>query len=289
MNKSTKTNPLNYFKHFLQEEAFKSYEKSFFDFPINPTFKSNREEGYIQYLKESYKDNENPYVKLYFIEELEKHLTIQSKNSLKLIIDRKDEIENTEKNANIYINRQLTTIDEIQNSIKYFEIYQPVIFSVLERLYSKLQGYLDDNQKAAKRFKANKYSSGKSFFDLKDEIKVRHLSKLYDLTLELDIIDDEVINEQDFIEIFTCPKLPKENLKLIFNKDNRTVGFYLNIISDLFNNLTPRAIHKSKSFYNKRGKFFYENDINKVNNFLRKNNIEKYNYIKEEIRKIFPN
>jgi hypothetical protein len=284
---STKTNPISYFEYFLREVTFKAYEKSFFENPVNPSFQSNREEGYIYYLKSSYNNEEKPYVKLYFKEELKKHLLLYYNISTSLISQRKDEIENTQKNANIYLERQLSKIDVIKKSIDYFESYQPLIFSVLEKLEKVLKNYIVTEQNFTNtNHKIKKVNYSRSFFDLKEKVKISHLRKLYDLTISLDIIDDEVINEEDFITIFQSTKLPNENLKLIFNKNNRVVGYYIKEISYLFKDLTPRKIDKSQSFINKRGKLFNENDINKVNNYLESNNTKKYNYIKNEIDKI---
>lgn len=293
-NASSKTAPLRYFEYFLKKESLEAYEKRFFDNSINPSFESNKNEGYIYYLKDSYINDEESFVKLYFIEELEKHLVLQANISLSLINERKDEIENTEKNANIYIDRQLIKMDGIKNSINYFEIYQPVIFSVLEKLKKRLESYIDAEKKVQNTIKTNQSIGTKTFFGLKSRVKLKHLRKLYDSTSYLGIIDDDKISEQDFIQIFTSPKLPEENLKLIFNKDNRTTGYYIREISFLFNNLTPRLIQKSKSFYNKGNKLtlgnklLNEKDINKVYHFLRHNDTSKYENIRVEIEKIFP-
>ncbi|MFT4645940.1 MAG: hypothetical protein ACI8ZX_002363 [Planctomycetota bacterium] len=285
---STKTNPLKYFEIFLKEKSFNAYEKRFFEFQINPSFKPNRAEGYIYYLKESYVNDEKPYVKLYFKEELKKQLILQVNISLSLINEKKDEIENTEKNANVYINRQLIKIVVIKNSINYSEIYQPIIFSVLEKLAKNIESYLEVEQRVANTIQNNNKIYSKSFFDLKEEIRLSHLRKLYDFTSSVDIIDDEIITQEEFIEIFTLPKLPNKNLKLSFNKDNITIASYLKKIAYLFNNLTPRAIHKSQTFFNKQGKVLNENDINRVNSSLKKNDTSKYDYIRIEIEKIFP-
>jgi len=283
---SSQTRPLRDIEHFLKKESFEAYEKGFFDNPINPSFKSNREEGYIYYLKDNYFNDEQPFVKLFFNEELEKNLLLQANISMSLINEKKDEIENTEKNANVYIDRQLIKVDEIKNSIKHFETYQPIIFNVLDKLKSNLLNLLEEEQKTTPSIKIKLY--GKSFFDLKKDIKLRHLKKLYQITSELDIIDEDVVTEDEFIKVITLPKLPSENYKIIFNKNNIITVYYINIISSFFNDLKPRAIHKSQSFFNKQRKVLNENDINRVNSSLKKNGVSKYDYIKNEIEKILP-
>lgn len=283
---SSRTNPLRYFEYFLKKDSLELYVKSFFDNPINPSFKSNRKEGYIYYLRDSYSDDELPYVKLYFKQKLEKHLSIHFNASMSLIKERIDEIENTHKNANIYIERQLIKVDAIKKSIKYFEIYQLIIFEVLDKLKSNLLNLLEEESKPTISTKIKFY--GKSFFDLKKEIKHSHLKKLYQVTSELDIIDDDITTEEEFIKVITLPNLPSKNFKIEFNKNNRIVVYYIKIISSLFNNLKPRTIQESKSFMNKNGKRFNENDINKVTNYFKDHDISKYEYIEKEILKILP-
>ncbi|MDC1365072.1 hypothetical protein N8258_01500 [Algibacter sp.] len=206
---------------------------------------------------------------------------------LPLIHERKDEIENTEKNAIIYINKQLNKLELIKEKVDYFKAYQPIIFKVLGELEDHLKTLLEE-ESINKIKNTNIKISGRTFFDLKKEVKRRHLKKLYEVTVILNIVDDDLVTEEEFLNVFMLPTLPANNCKIIFNKNNRLSVYYLNIIASFFNDLKPSTISRSQSFLKKGGEALNDNQINNINSFLRKNDVSKYDYIKEDIEKILP-
>ena len=85
--------------------------------------------------------------------------------------------------------------------------------------------------------------------------------KLYDIAVELYIIDDVEVSETDFLNVLMSnnPKAIENNI--VFTADNQVATFFLNSISILFGKLTHAQIVKSKSFIKKSGFPFSQTDL----------------------------
>ena len=170
MNKqpsSTKVNPIKYIQYFLKEEVFIKHENDFYSLNVNPSFEAHRKEGYIYYFKDNYINDELPYVKLYFIKELEKKLIFQINISIALAKERKDEIENTSVNANIYINKQLKKIALLRDSINYSDKYKSIILKYIDRFEREFSILLEQGTKVPQKTKPSIRMGSRTFFDLK--------------------------------------------------------------------------------------------------------------------------
>jgi len=283
---STKIQPLLFFEQFLKKESLSIFEKEFYEANINPSFKAYKELGYVEYIKDLYEDiGEVKPVKVVFLDVLENRLKVEFDLSVKYINLRREEIENIEKNSDIYLNQQIVKIDRLKKSLDSDYSNKSIIIEFLDKIRNYLSGLL--GQKPFQNIRHIKIT-GRTYFDLKDDIKVKHLKKLYDATVSLSIIDEDIVPMEDFINVLISPKLPDSKYKIIFNKDNRLSVYYLNLIAVLFNDLRPSIISRSKSFIKKGGNILDANHMNKINSFLNQNDTSKYSYIKKEIEQILP-
>lgn len=107
---STETEPLNFFKWFFNSVTIDKYHDWFFDDKntqfeprLNPSQKSNRQEGYIEYLCPN---NNFKLVKVTIEESLDKYLSLQSSSTIKLITNN--------------INELIKDSKEYQNQLKFY-------------------------------------------------------------------------------------------------------------------------------------------------------------------------
>ena len=105
----------------------------------------------------------------------------------------------------------------------------------------------------------NKINDGISLFQPKD-IKATFFEELYSTTYKLDLIDDVIVSEDIFYDVFTSSK-PNDESKIFFIKKNSLIAYYLKEIEPFFNNFNPVTIDKSKCFYNKQGKLINSADL----------------------------
>lgn len=99
-----------------------------------------------------------------------------------------------------------------------------------------------------------------SLFVPKSEIKRSFFKELYKLLMELDLIDDIVVDEDVFLDVFTSNK-PQVINKIIFIRPNPIVAYFLKEIEPFFNNLNGVSIEKSKCFLNKQNKPLTATDL----------------------------
>lgn len=97
-----------------------------------------------------------------------------------------------------------------------------------------------------------------AFFSPDDRLKSSFFKDLYELSYELNLIDDGEISEVDFIEVFTSPKPQK---KIYFIQNNYVVAYFLKQIEIFFISMNPTSIEKSQSFFNKQDKPITKQDL----------------------------
>ncbi|WP_405211202.1 hypothetical protein [Dokdonia sp. Asnod2-E02] len=98
-----------------------------------------------------------------------------------------------------------------------------------------------------------------SLFQFK-ELKRSFFEELYEVASNLNIIDDIVVEEDTFIDVFTTPR-QNEKLFIIFRSPNYIVTHFLEEIGIFFFNLNGKTIGDSKMFLNKSQKPFTANDL----------------------------
>lgn len=99
-----------------------------------------------------------------------------------------------------------------------------------------------------------------SIFSPKQEVKRSFFKKLHSLLIDLDMIDDIVVNEDSFLDVFTSVK-PQIESQIRFIKPNPIVAYLLKSLEPFFYNFNAVTIEKSQCFKNKQGKLFQTADL----------------------------
>ncbi len=281
---STKLRPLLFFETFINNIVLNKYQDMFY-FPLNPSQENFKGQGLITYYKAEYEENE-PYipVKLYFKDSLEKLFKAEINKTSKLLIERRDELEYQNINTDIFITRQISRINKLKIICESITIQRLLVSEVINTIAANLEeikGHLSETPKQALIIKRTN-----PFFE--PIVKNSVLKKLYEVAVDYQILDDEVVYENSFIEIFNSnkPQLLKD--KIVFACDNQIATFYLTCIKVFFTNLKHSTISKSNSFYNKKNKLLNENDLNKAKNlYEKKKEISSHTKLAKAIDDIF--
>jgi len=152
------------------------------------------------------------------------------------------------------IRKKLFTIEFDHNSI--------ILESVKELIDDLILLYKHDavsHKLMAKVESLEKISTG-TYFGIKPNIKRKFFTDLYDMSVDLFLIDDEEISEDTFIEVFTCSK-PNPQNKIQFIEKNYPIVYFLESIQPFFNNLSFTSIESSRNFFNKRNKMLTATDL----------------------------
>ncbi len=119
---STEAEPLNFFKWFFNSEMIAKYYDWFFndkntqDEPrLNPSQKSNRLDGYIEYLCPN---NNFELVKVTIEESLNKYLSVQSTSTIRLITNNVNELIKDSKEYQHQLKFYLKELDDLKYSQK---------------------------------------------------------------------------------------------------------------------------------------------------------------------------
>ena len=121
-------------------------------------------------------------------------------------------------------------------------------FPICDKPLATIEAYLQDKYEVKITTSKVKYTYS-SVFEVKSGIKTPVFEGLYDLAIDEDLIDDEIIYEKPFISVLTEDKT---NEVIKFNCENPIAVYFLELTSELFNNLTPATIEKSKRFLTKQ-------------------------------------
>ncbi|MGK4566319.1 hypothetical protein [Flavobacterium sp. 3HN19-14] len=284
---STSVKPLLFFETFVKKVTIEKYENMFFNSPINPSQTFNIEEGYIEYFKDLYSGEEEiKLTRIYFVDNLKSLLDVNLNLTLRLIEEREYELAHLNSKSDVFIESLLTKLNKLKENLPLISKYNSTVVESVNFLESNLLSKLGVKRHDKKPII---FKSSKTYFDLKEEVFPKHLRKLYAMTVNLEIIDYDLVTEEDFINIFCASLLPLNDIKFTFSTDNRTAITYLNTIRPFFKDLTVSRIASSKTFYTKQNsKVLNENDINKVNSYLRSSGTEKYDLLTKSIKAIFP-
>lgn len=119
---STENEPLNFFKWFFNSEMIAKYYDWFFDDKntlnnprLNPSQKSNRLEGYIEYLCPN---NNFELVKVTIEESLNKYLSVQSSSTVRLITSNVNEIIKNSKEYQYQLKFYIRELNDLEYSQK---------------------------------------------------------------------------------------------------------------------------------------------------------------------------
>jgi hypothetical protein len=283
---STKIKPLLFFESFIQNEKLIKYEEMFFEYPINPSFESNRELGYIEYTKDFYDENEEfKPVREYFQVALRSLLENQIYITKQLLAERKDELEYQNIEADIFLKKQLSIIESLKENLDKITVCKRLVSDSLISLEKNIKIIVGND---AISIPVNfKVKTNNPFFEPK--VKRKALIELYNIAIENGVIDEEVISEGVFLDVFMSNNPKGLENKIIFNVDNQKATFFLNAIIPLFNNLSHSQISKSESFYNKLKKLLTQRDLDTAKSrSKRKPSSPWQQALKSEIDKIIP-
>lgn len=165
-----------------------------------------------------------------------------------------------EENFKYYFRYILNKLYSYLKLLQVDSLKNPIEFNSIKGFVEKLHAIYPDILKNHRVFNIlnQKENLSIAFFLPKTHLNLNFFHQLYDITVDLEIIDDIEIEEEKFINLFILPN-PTEPLK--FNKSNSLVIYYLDQIKYFFDGLTVAKINSSKLFLNKQGKPITSNDI----------------------------
>lgn len=261
---STNTNPILFFETFINNETLASYEDMFYNNPINPSQMSFRDKGYIHYTKDLYEHGEvfKP-VRVYFKQELQSLLNSQIFITKNFLLERKDKLEYQNIKPDIFIEKQLCKIQALKKDCEKITVYKEIITEVLNTIekFIKETGEVTIVLPQYISKDSNNNSNSNCFFKNKNFTDVPLLKELYGLAVKYEIIDNDFVLQQNFVNVLMSSTPDKIEDKIVFKSDNQISVGFLYIISPLFKNLTHSQITKSKSFYNNHGKLLNQVDL----------------------------
>lgn len=294
-NESTKLKPLLFFETFINNEKLTEYETIFYGDWGNPSQTSSKQEGFIEYIKDFYTENriENVTIikqsktKEYFSVSLSKLLYANVSISIAFIEKANLKLEYLNIKSDTYLLRQLIKIQNLKDSINENMLCQDIIKEVLYALQKKIRAI---SKLSVKFEKKNLRLTNSTYFEVKPITKKSTLKKVYYIAIELDIIDDEMVSENEFLNVLMSSNPSLENNKIKFKANNQVSTLFIDLISNLFEKLTHSQISKSKSFNNKNGKTLNQQDLDTAKNRYIKKLYQdsKLIMIQNSIQKIIP-
>ncbi|MCC4212253.1 hypothetical protein [Leeuwenhoekiella parthenopeia] len=282
---SNKTEPLRFFDYFINKESLLQFEKHFFDYLINSSQVCNKSQGYIEYIQPTYEKGYPEKTRIYIKDELQTKIRIQGNISLKLLKVHKNERLYVNDESNQFIDFQLERINTLIDKSKKLP-YKEILSEELHYLYSEIEELKSKNSRIKKKPPIQPFIGNNPFFGNKSKASRKTLSKVYDVILDLEIIDEVNTTEEDFINILTDtnPILLKSGI--FFIKDNYHSIFFINVLSKLFDGFTNSKIAKSQSFYSKGKVAFTQRSLDKYNTLLKQRSTKKYQYIENALKDI---
>lgn len=283
--KSTLNKPLLSLQEFLKSDNFNIYEKNFYEMEVNPSMESFKEKGYIEYIESDYTTQEIVPTRVYFRDRIFSIITLHKNISINLIREKVEEIENSGNSTHNYISKIKHQIIELLEDVaKYNKLFHE-ISPILKEINSVLNALNQEKFESKKVVNRNNIQNG--YFS--PIISANKLSKIYEIAIELNILDFDEVSKEDFIEVFTHPNPKLIESKITFVTDNRRAFFFLNNIKKFFYNLTPSRISNSMSFFskgtqNKNSVLLKQSNIDRINNDLRKIDVSKYEDILTAIK-----
>jgi hypothetical protein len=300
-NNSTSKQPFLFFSSFIDNQSISKFEDSFFtvskDDIDQQLVRMHRAEGY----KESLNPDTGIFTKTYFTKQLTRKLTSESKNSFELLNYHLLDLAAEDKSEKRYLEAQATLISSFLSKAeqlhKHSDIIKPIVSNLVksfEKLYgaTKSAGVNESN--------LDKVNSGiipsNSYFGIRANVKRTHLVQLFDFITneDIELLDDLLIKEEDFINLLTCqtPSEFKEK-PIIFNKENGLCAIFLYVLNHTyFNNMGWQTIEDSKLFRSKPtntkplGSLIKASSINSAYSKAMKSG--KYTWVLEGFKNLIP-
>jgi len=287
----SKNIPQNYFDTLLESnilksikfEAINKIEKMASGFIENVDY----EKGVIEYWIATYNqatDDSIDVLKTYsFVKEFPKEVHKEAEKLRAYIDNTVLEINKNGNNANQFLISQVKYLNTLTEKSK--TVYPKLAF--IEASIQNIITYLVDRYSLKGSYKKQSLNINTifSYFDIKSGIKLSLLEQLYDTCVDLEIIDDEILSEETFINVLTSNPIAS-NEAIIFKCNNQLIAHFINCIQPLFYNLTVSQISKSKSFVNKKEKVLNQADLDNANKRLREKSSSQIDRITTHISRI---
>lgn len=282
---------LEYFKDLLEsnkyEELKSSAIKGILEYCANWYIHLDSEKGIVQYIDFDIDEITQEPFQEECTYDFQKEFALRVKKEAETVQNRIDqeviEINRAGVNADQFVRTQ---VKELQYLISKAKTLYPKHTFIEDSLLGVLKYLVDKNSLSESFKKQNEIKTAKtSFFDVKSTTKRSLLQDVYDTAVDLEVLDDEVVTEETFLNVLTGNP-SKTNEVIIFKCNNQLVVHFLNCIQCLFNNLTFSQIHKSGSFVNSRGKILKQADLDNANSRLKRNTSLEVDRITAHLSKI---
>lgn len=255
--------PLEFFKYLVFENGV---EDEMSKFLINNKLK---EDGYTYlstydyYIKETLvEDGENSYFLEDIIDRNIFFYNILQENRNLLFRYLSLELSKDSSNENEILKRVYDDLFIVYNkSVTFEENKYGVISEFFKKTVSDLRILYPKNVSHSVFKILNNFANDSlSFFQVKDAVTVPKIKLLYEIAYELSLIDDLIVSEDSFIDVFTSSKTGI-NSKIFFQKSNPMIAAFLKKIEPFFYNFNSKTIEQAKCFYNKQGKLINSSDL----------------------------
>lgn len=275
--------PLRFFIEFIQNDEILNFENKFYNYPINPSQIPNRDEGFIEYQKDFLIDDEEGRVIEYFSVKLKRLLETQANISYNYLYKRKKEKEYEGIFENQFLELQISEIGNLREKSDNLP-HASILLEILDVLQFKMKSLMYQDKLIKRNIQKPKKTTS-PFFENKKKTTIHRLKKLFENILEIDLIDEEEVSEETFIEVFTSVNPIKHNKAIHFKANNYKAHYFLRELSAHFENLKPAQIAKSESFYSKGNTLFNQKSIDKYYSELKNRDDSEFIQIKEAIDK----
>lgn len=290
MNKyrnSTKERPLLFFESFLKKKKFDKYENDFYSNAINPSFKANKNKGYIEYIENEYVNREIEPNRVYFIDRLKIVFKNQIEISIELMNVWMEEHLNRNVNVENYILNQRTKILTLKKTLQFQIEVNDLVVKFLDAIEEFLLNFNNNNNNNRIENPTEPAIPTISYFGLNQNIKTSHIRELFQISCELLLIDPEVVLYGAFNKVFTCVTPSDCEEKIIFNADNQIVAYYFKCLQPFFRNLRHTKIVKSDLFLNKKKEPFSLGSLDTALTYSKKKPKNDLELIQSEINNLF--
>ena len=301
LKNSTPKQPFLFFSRFLNDIVIANFEDSFYAIPEDyfeqQLITSHKAKGF----KESLDPTTGKFTKIFFTKKLTRTLTSEFKNSFELLNYHLLDLAPDDKSEKRYLEAQATLISSFPSKAdqlqKHSDIIKPIVTNLVKS-FEKLYGATKSTR--INESDLDKVNSGiipsNSYFGIRAKVNRSHLIALFDFITNEDneLLDDLLIEEDDFINVLTCqsPSEFKEK-PIIFNKENGLCAIFLYVLNHTyFNNIGWQAIEDSKLFRSKPTKTKPQGSLLKASSitsaYSKAMKSGKYNLFLKKLKDLIP-
>lgn len=258
MSNNSLDNTLKFFFDIAFEDELNKIQSSYLG---HPYFKENQY-NYIAeqnvYLRSDLieEDDVSPEIRLDIIDQ-NKFLRLQLKWRRSKTIGDLHNNKPSKIDLKEFYDQLKTALDEIQNKALDKHAFK-IVLEETKPLINRLKATYANLIEYHPVFKfSQELNLSESFFETKD-LPYTFFKTLFKKTVDIDLIDEVVNSEEEFLEVFTAPKA---TVTIQFRQPNSIIAYYFYKISGFFYNFNPKRIEEAKAFKNKQGKLLTASDL----------------------------